>query len=284
MNVAERLEIDVLRTLKAIDDHGGITRAADRLALSQSAVSHKIRRFERNTGCRLLRRKPGGAVFTEEGQRLVDYANRILAIHDEAWRGIHRHALEGRVQLGITEEIVSSGLSLVLGRFARLYPAIQVQTRVEQSLVLDRWLEAGDIDMAVMQVFAPERRATDLWLQSDQLLWVGARDYDPVDPAELPFIAFDQNCFYRRWAMHRFERDEKNLRVVLECASNEGVLSAVSAGMGVALIARRHLRPDMIELDLPAPPSIEFVIRLDDAAAEPPLIALRDEIRASLGS
>ncbi len=280
--MAERLEIDVLRTLKAIDDHGGITRAADRLALSQSAVSHKIRRFERNTGCRLLRRKPGGDIFTDEGRRLVEYANRILAIHDEAWRGIHRSPLEGRVQLGITEELVSSGLSRVLGRFARLYPAIEVLTRVEQSLVLDRWLEAGDIDMAVMQVFAPERRDSDLLLQSDRLLWVGSADFDPPAAEELPFIAFDENCFYRRWAMTRFERDRRQLRVVLECASNEGVLSAVSAGMGVALIARRHLRPDMIELDLPAPPAIDFVIRSGDARPEPQLLALRDEIRASL--
>lgn len=281
--MTERLEIDVLRTLKAIDDCGGITRAADRLALSQSAVSHKIRRFERNTGCRLLRRRPGGAIFTDEGRRLVEYANRILAIHDEAWRGIHRPALEGRVQLGITEELVSSGLSRVLGRFARLYPAIRVQTRVEQSLVLDRWLEAGRIDMAVMQVFAPERRSTDLVLQSDRLVWVGSVDLDLVDSVELPFIAFDDNCFYRRWARSRFERDGRKLRIVLECASNEGVLSAVSAGMGVALIARRHLRADMIELDLPAPPAIDFVIRLDDTDAGPHLLALRDEIAAALG-
>ena len=133
--MAERLEIDILRTLKAIDDHGGITRAADRLALSQSAVSHKIRRFEQNTGCNLLRRKPGGELFTEEGRRLVAYANRILAIHDEAWLGINRPALEGRIRLGITEELVSTGLSRVLGRFARLYPGVAVQTRVEQSLV-----------------------------------------------------------------------------------------------------------------------------------------------------
>lgn len=282
--MAEKLEIDILRTLKAIDDNGGITRAADRLALSQSAVSHKIRRFERNTGCRLLRRKPGGAIFTTDGQRLVDYANRILAIHDEAWRGIHRPALEGSVHLGITEELVSSGLSQVLGRFARLYPAIRVQTRVEQSLVLDRWLEAGDIDMAVMQVFAPERRNSDLLLQSDRLVWVAGKDHDPGDLSDLSFIAFDENCFYRRWAMDRFERDGHRLRVVLECASNEGVLSAVSAGMGVALIAQRHLRPDMIELALAAPPAIDFVIRLGANDAGPHLLALRDEIHASLGS
>ena len=53
--MSQRMDIDVLRTLKAIQDHGGVTRAAEHLALTQSAVSHKIRRFEDSLGCQLLR-------------------------------------------------------------------------------------------------------------------------------------------------------------------------------------------------------------------------------------
>ena len=72
--MTERLDIDVLRTLKAIQDHGGVTRAADHLSLTQSAVSHKIRRFEHVIGCQLLRRKPGKGLFTVDGKQLLAYA------------------------------------------------------------------------------------------------------------------------------------------------------------------------------------------------------------------
>ena len=88
--MADRLDIDMLRTLKAIHDHGGVTRAAEQLSLSQSAVSHKIRRFEDGIGCQLLRRKPGQELFTSDGKHLVSYAEKIISIHDEALLEINK--------------------------------------------------------------------------------------------------------------------------------------------------------------------------------------------------
>ena len=71
---SRRLEIDALRALTAIRRHGGITRAAVALGLSQSAVSHKIRRLEVSLDCELLGRKSGGPMFTAAGEDLLDYA------------------------------------------------------------------------------------------------------------------------------------------------------------------------------------------------------------------
>jgi molybdenum-dependent DNA-binding transcriptional regulator ModE len=81
---SRRLEIDALRALAAIRQHGGITRAAAALGLSQSAVSHKIKRLEISLDCELLCRKSTGPAFTAAGDDLLDYASRILGLHDEA--------------------------------------------------------------------------------------------------------------------------------------------------------------------------------------------------------
>src|SRR5215510_6732838 len=81
---AQRLDIDALRALCAIEDSGGVTRAAELLGLSQSAVSHKVKRLESSLECELLRRRPGAPLFTAAGQDLLAYAKRILGIHDEA--------------------------------------------------------------------------------------------------------------------------------------------------------------------------------------------------------
>ena len=62
----------------------GVTRAAHHLSLSQSAVSHKIKRLEDHIDCALLTRRAGASLLTEKGERLLGYANRILALHDEA--------------------------------------------------------------------------------------------------------------------------------------------------------------------------------------------------------
>ncbi len=280
--MSQRMDIDVLRTLKAIQDHGGVTRAAEHLALTQSAVSHKIRRFEDSLGCQLLRRKPGTGLFTQDGKHLLTYAEKILSIHDEALLGINKPALKGRIRLGITEELVSAGLSAVLARFNRLYPGVRVTTRVEQSLVLDELMTRSALDMVVMQVFDKDVRADDRVLQTDRLVWVRSIDYQFVDSSRIPFIAFDQNCFYRQWAAAEFAGSEQALDVILECASNEGVCSAVSAGMGIALIAERHLRPDMEIMELRSPPPIAFVVRTGSKQSSSPIDALSDDVIRSL--
>ena len=284
LNMTDRLDIDILRTLKAIQDHGGVTRAAEHLSLTQSAVSHKIRRFEQAIGCQLLRRKPGQGLFTNDGKHLVAYAEKIISIHDEALLGINKPALKGRIRLGITEEMVSVGLAGVLGRFGRLYPGVSVRTLVEQSLVLQEGLDRSLLDMAVMQVFEHEVETDDQVVQEDRLLWVKSVDYEMPDEKRFPFIAFDQNCFYRQWAAKELAGSDKQLDVVLECTSNEGVRSAILAGMGVALIAERHLRAGMEILDIVQPPNIVFVIRTSKANPGEHLVALRDDISNSLGA
>ncbi|MFC6496344.1 LysR family transcriptional regulator, partial [Gemmobacter lanyuensis] len=81
---ARRLEIDALRALIAVQDHGGVTRAATALGLTQSAVSHKIKRLEISLDAELLSRRPNAPLFTPAGMDLLGYARRILGIHDEA--------------------------------------------------------------------------------------------------------------------------------------------------------------------------------------------------------
>ena len=162
-----RLDIETLRTLCAIVDHGGITRAAEKLALSQSAISHKVKRLETGLGSSVLTRRPGAPLLTDDGIKLLAYARRICALHDEALQSLCKQPLSGRIRLGMTEDVTSSDLSLILGRFTRLHPAVSVHTRVQQSLVLQRQLENAEIDIALMQVFANQIQATDRLLFRD---------------------------------------------------------------------------------------------------------------------
>ena len=67
-----RLDIDALRALRAIQQHGGVTRAAEALGLTQSAVSHKVKRLETSLDCDLLNRRAGAPMFTSAGQDLLD--------------------------------------------------------------------------------------------------------------------------------------------------------------------------------------------------------------------
>ncbi len=256
------MDIDALQALCAIEDHGGVTRAAEQMALSQSAVSHKIKRLEDRLGRRLLARRAGTATFTEDGRRLLAYARRILALHDEAVLSLVSRPLKGRLRLGMTEDTTSSSLALILGRFARLHPEVSVRTHVAQSLTLQAELARGDIDLAIMQVFRDRLQAGDVPLSEEELHWVKSRDLQ-IDPSRsIPFLAFDEACFFKQWAT---ELHGTGLHTVLRCASAMGIVSAVHAGLGVALLNERYLTPQMEVIDDlfgPPPPGIVYLVRI----------------------
>lgn len=80
----ETLDIALLRTLIAIDEHGGFGRAAEALHRSQPTVSQHVRVLERRLGHRLVEKDGRGARFTDRGERLLIEARRIVAVHDDA--------------------------------------------------------------------------------------------------------------------------------------------------------------------------------------------------------
>lgn len=280
---SRRLEIDALRVLLAIRQHGGVTRAAEALGLTQSAVSHKVKRLETSLDCILLDRR-AGRMFTGAGADLLDYAERILGLHDEALMSLTRTDLSGRILLGLTEDTALTDLSRVLGRFRRLHPSVAVRTRVRMSLILRDLLERGELDVAIMQVFDHEVRPTDIVLLSEPLHWVKAPELALAD-GPVPFLSFDDDCFYRHWALDVGQDGGILLETVFECASAAGIAAAVEAGLGVALLNARHVTPAMqvVSQGLPVPPALTYVVRRSRRVRNPALDGLVAEIEAEIG-
>ena len=93
-------------------------------------------------------------MFTSAGQDLLDYAARILGLHDEALLSLTKTDLAGRIQLGLTEDTTCTDLSRILGRFHRLHPQVAVRTKVRMSVVLRGMLDRGELDAAIVQMQA----------------------------------------------------------------------------------------------------------------------------------
>ncbi|MBE1284023.1 MAG: LysR family transcriptional regulator [Rhodobacteraceae bacterium] len=278
--MSDRLDLDALRALVAIADQGGVTRAAEQLALSQSAVSHKIKRLETALDCKLLARRAGGPLFTDAGGRLLDYARRMSDLHDEALAALGRKNVAGTITLGMTEDTTTSGIARILGRFTRTYPDIQVKIRTSQSLNVQDWLRAGEIDLAVMQLFRRDLKGSDMILFDDTLHWVKSPDLilDPDQP--VPFLAFDDQCFYKHWGFRDGQGLGHRFDTLLECPSAAGIQSAVRSGLGVALLNGLHVTPDMeiVEGLFPVPPDIAYIARVHPRRRSPAVKALIAEI------
>src|SRR5258708_9940224 len=152
------LDLDLLRSFVSVVDAGGFTRAGERVHRTQSAVRQQIRRLEEPLGCELLHRNGKQATPTEEGERLLSYARRILALAEEARDVVARPAGDGVVRLGIPEDFAAYRLAELLSDFARSRPGLRLDVRCGLSVRLARDLERGELHLALVKRDAGQSR------------------------------------------------------------------------------------------------------------------------------
>ena len=100
------LDIAALRSFVTVAELGGVTRAAERLNLTQSAVSMQLKRLEAALDPQLLAREGRGIGLTREGEQLLGYGRRMVRLNDEAWDRMMHAEFQGRVNFGVPEDIV----------------------------------------------------------------------------------------------------------------------------------------------------------------------------------
>ena len=241
-----QLDVESLRTFLAVLDEGGMTRAAETLHLTQSAVSWKIRRLEDRVGRPLFVREGHSLRLSSDGRALVDDARSIVAIHDRAVARLESTELTGTVRLGTNEEVGATRMSAVLGRFTRIHPSARVEFVIRDSELLREEIDSGEIDVAVVQVSESNLRDDDVVLWSDQLQWLTCCETPYVDGI-VPLITFGENCFYRALSEPLLDEHGIDHSVAFSGSSQSGVHAAVSAGLGVAVLAERFLGGDLVQ-------------------------------------
>ena len=184
--------------------------------------------------------------LSSDGRALLDDARSIVAIHDRAVARLESTELTGTVRLGTNEEVGSTRMAAVLGRFTRIHPSARVEFVIRDSEKLREEVDAGDIDVAVVQVSEANLRESDVLLWSDQLQWMTCCE-TPYHDGVVPLITFGENCFYRALSEPLLEENGIDHSVAFSGSSATGVHAAVSAGLGVAVLAERFLGDDLVE-------------------------------------
>lgn len=281
-----RLDTESLRALKLVSEVGNVTEVAQRLSLTQSAVSWKLRRLEERVGCPLLVREGRALRLTRHGQELLAYAERIIATHDAAVRRFRGSGLSGSIRLGTTDDLVTRQVAELAGRFSRAHPGVCLQIRVLSSLTLSYAFDAGELDLVVMPVERHEVRPGDRVLWQEPLQFAQSVEMVFEDRRPLPLITFGPGCFYGRIATALLDEFGIDHEPVLQSASIAGVCAAVSAGFGVALVNRSFMRADQriwtAPPTLPEPPPVHYVLRAGPAPLDPAQQSLADALAAGL--
>lgn len=262
------MDLGLLRTFVSVVDAGGFTRAGERVHKTQSTVSQQIRRLEEQVGLPLLDRNSRAVALTDDGERLLGYARRLLALNDEANAVLSGRPAAEVVRLGVPEDYAVERLPRLLADFARANRRLRLDVRCDLSVRLRADVECGDLDIALVKQEPGRPGALRAW--REPLCWVGpaAEDLHREDP--LPLVLFPQGCVYRNRAVHELERAGRRWRVAYSSPNHAGVRAAVSGGLGVSVLPHSALPPGARFLGvadgLPSLPETELALLIGGAA------------------
>ncbi|MEM7439591.1 MAG: LysR family transcriptional regulator [Pseudomonadota bacterium] len=188
------LDLTALRSFVAVAESGGVTRAAGQLHLTQSAVSMQLKRLEESLGQSLLDRSGRTIALTAQGDLLLSYARRLLALNDEVWSRLTDQVFEGEVNFGVPHDIVYPHVPYILKRFAAAYPRVKVNMTSSHTTLLKDQFYAGDVDVILTTEVDVPTGAEEL--EALDLVWYGAPGGSVWKEAPLR-IAFGRYCLFR---------------------------------------------------------------------------------------
>jgi DNA-binding transcriptional LysR family regulator len=266
--MAFNLDIDLLRTLVMARRLGSFNRAADHVGRSQSAVSQQMRKLEDRVGTPLFRKSGRGLALTEAGETLLAYAQRLLALNDEAASALRGVAVGGKVRFGLPIDFAEIWLPQALGQFRRAHPAVRFEAVVDRNRRLLERLDHGDLDLvlSLRNGARPDARP----IGTLPLAWLGPAAGAALDDDDQPvrLAVFDAPCFFREAAIAALDRAGVRWRIAFTTSSLHGLWAAVEAGLGVTLRTAAGLPAGVRAIDgeprLPAPLAPAFDVSLHD--------------------
>jgi len=237
------LDIDQLRTFIAISETGSFTKAAEVVNKTQSAVSMQMKRLEERLERPIFSRDGRASKLTEDGQRLLDYARRIVKLNVETLAAFSDAELSGRVRLGVPDDYADRYLPEIMARFSRGYPAVELSVICEPSVGLLERIDANEIDLAIV-TNCESKRASETF-RRERLLWVTSNRHSTHLEERMPLALGRPSCTWRRIAIERLEAIGRPFRVLYSSSSAGAVAAAVLAGLAVSVLPESGLRPGM---------------------------------------
>lgn len=229
----------------AVAETGSFTRAADKVARTQSAVSQQITKLEGMIGKALFNRARQ-LTLTSEGEILLTYAKKIVQLNRDAMDRFKHPELQGEVRFGLPEDFASVFLSDILMEYGSLHPRIMLNVECDLTLNLFARFKKKEFDLVLVKMNKPEDFPNGMDVWSETLEWVGnmkPTEFDDEQP--IPLVLSPQPCVYRARAIHSLEKLNKKWRIVFSSHSYAGTVAAVKAGMGITVLPRNMVPNDL---------------------------------------
>ncbi|MEO0980858.1 MAG: LysR substrate-binding domain-containing protein, partial [Pseudomonadota bacterium] len=262
------LDIDQLRTFLAIAELGSFTKAGEAVHKTQSAVSMQMRRLEERVGQPIFIKDGRQSRLTEDGQRLVEFARRMILLNDETLSAFNGQKEVGHVKLGVPDDYADRLLPQVLAAFNRLNPSIEVQVECSGSSKLTEAIREGTLDVAITTSSDTMDLRGEI-IRREPLYWVTSTQHCAHTQDIIRLALGPASCGWRRMSMDALDRAGRRYRVSYTSSSAAALVGAVQAGLAVTVFPESAIRDGMRILDerdgFPTLPSCDIALLRSDA-------------------
>ena len=259
-----------LKVFRTVAHEYSFRRAAERLHLSQPAVSQQIRTLESELGVTLFERAQGGVRLTNAGNVLLVYAKRGAHLAEEALLAVQQTKGEvaGELRIGASMTIAQYILPGMLGAFLKEHPRVKLNLRSGNSEQVVAARLGKEIELGLIEGPVSSRDVFRQRFFEDRLVlivgrhspWTELSSLPIQDLSQLPLLMRERGSGSRRVveaALRRAKVRRRDLHILLELDSIVAIVSAVEAGIGASFVSewaiRKELRLGTVRIvDVPA--------------------------------
>ena len=246
------MDTDHLANFLVLAESGTMTRAAERLHLSQPAISGQLKRLEQELGVALFHRQARGLVLTSAGEAFRRHAADALAQLEAARAAIGAEGslAAGAIAIGGGATSTTCLLPSILGAFHRDHPGIRFTIREAPSRTIAEAVLAGELDLGLVTLPIPggaSAQALEVtpWLSDELVLLVPPehplgkrRRFRWRDLRDQPLIAFESGSAVRELLDRRLANEGVQAAVVMELRAIASIANMVAAGIGLGFVSR----------------------------------------------
>jgi DNA-binding transcriptional LysR family regulator len=254
----EDRQLPYLATFSKAAELSSFTGAAKAMHLTQASISQRVQALEKTLGTALFKRQGGRVLLTEAGQKLYDYAQRILALHHQARREITGHdaPVAGELSLAASSVPGEHLLPSLLSRFGQKHPHIRIRAAVSDSIGVMGQVERGEVSLGLVGRKTDNPHLDFRYLASDRMVLVVPADHAlsrrkkvaVKQLARYPLILREvgsglRHCFEK--SLDKAGLSLADLRIALELGSNEAIKEAVLRGVGIAVLSTYAVQKEL---------------------------------------
>ena len=246
------MNFDRLRTFRALAESLHFRKTADKLHISQSAVSQQISALEEELGVPLVERIGRRTFLTPAGKILVDEAGKVLAAVERAGEAVRAYGAGDvdRVRLGAS---TTPGVYIVpaaLGAFRAALPLVELTFRIANSADIEQALVNNELDLGVVGEDIAHKELFQVSIGDDEIVAVAApglvaKRIKPADLAKLPLLAREAGSATRRYVDAGLGKAGVKPKAAFELPSPEAQVRAAAARLGLAFVSRHVAASDL---------------------------------------